>query len=101
MKIINLNDFLEMQEGTLFCKYGRGDLDKLCIKGKSLYASRDFFYTELINTPTNDQLIWPDNIELEFFSGRDGEFDEDVYYLVFNECDVKNIVKYIENNVKF
>ena len=99
MKIINLETFLAMPAGTVFCKYSEvGNFGDICIK-ESNVGINDFCYTSISDaleasgtTELFDILLKQPNgeeIEMDFScSSRDGLFDKDQLFSVWSLNDM-------------
>lgn len=102
MKIVNREEFLEYPEGTLFSKYEPCIFGDLCIKGDSL--TNDFWYQEINSSiKCNDSGEFSDillsaqetkeSIEMDLdIEGRDGLYDENQLFAVWEEKDVKALI---------
>lgn len=96
MKIYNRKKFLKLPNGTIFCKGTKWCFDNLSIKGHSW--ENEFLYIDLCNIDANDTGQWVDRLEdsLENCTSypinnniaRDGLFEEEGIFLVFEEKDL-------------
>jgi hypothetical protein len=102
MKIVNRKTFLQLPEGTLFKKASEPwAFDDLCVKGVSLGDAPDyidFFYMPLGEVQTEDTFSLAmtlmaeagDTYPLDLdTSSRDGMFDKEAMFLVFEKADVE------------
>ena len=102
MKILNRHDFLKMPEGTFFAKGEKWCIDGFCIKGET-YKDRegtniDFVYLNLVQIEFFNSEELFDRQELMLNKGesfginlsymRDGMFDDDAIFLVFEKHDL-------------
>lgn len=100
MKVVNRKDFLKLPGGTIFCKGTKWCFDNLSIKGHSW--EDDFLYVDLCNIDSNDTEQWVDRLEDSLNNGtsypinnnteRDGMFDEEGIFLVFEKEDLKFLI---------
>lgn len=100
MRIYNRKNFLKLPDGTIFCKGARWCFDNLSIKGQS--GDNDFFYVDLcnINADETGQLV--DRLEDSLENGnsytinnqtmRDGTFDEESIFLVYEKKDLELLI---------
>ena len=105
MKILNLKAFLNLPEGTLYSKYKTGAFDGLAIKGESSSGTMDWWYQNLIGnveSESSNQMFdilfraeeTLGSFALEFDSeGRDGLFEEDQLFAVYEDRDVLQFIK--------
>ena len=97
MKVLNRQDFMKMPEGTIFAKGKRWYFEQLSFKAGTM--SDDFVCLDLCNVDNDsfEQLI--DRLEEMLSKGtsypfdntgfsRDGCFDEDDLFLVFEKDDL-------------
>lgn len=115
MRLLSFSDFLTWPEGTLFCKYDSGAFHTVAFKDRSIERGDpvgeadeplyiDYFYLEFVppmNLPTDILETVMDTAEthpegkLEDFyemPGRDGTFDDDCKYLVWEPEDIGHLV---------
>lgn len=99
MKIYNKKEFLKLPPGTFFAKGVRYSMDGFCVKGETW--ENDFLYIDLVSIDSygSDNLLdrFEEMIEKsisypinETYS-RDGMFDEEDIFLVFEKEDLKII----------
>lgn len=105
MKILNLEEFRKCPSGTLFSKYSPYVFDGLMVKGETL--EYDFIYQNLIgNIECHDSGEFGDKLEyaketgesisLDFdCMGRDGLFEKNQLFAIYEEEDVKQFIKRI------
>lgn len=110
MKIVNLEQFRKYPSGTLYSKYEPCVFNGLMIKCDTLL--HDFVYQDLIgNVKAHDSgeyanklesaLETGESLELDFdFAGRDGLFEDDQLFAVYEENDVKQLIDRITNETK-
>jgi hypothetical protein len=104
MRIYNKKDFLKLPDGTFFAKGIQWSMDGFCIKGNSL--ENDFYYLNLVNIDFFNSKELSDRYE-EMLShgssypinqneGRDGMFDDEDIFLVFEIEDLEKIKELID-----
>lgn len=106
MRIVDRNTFLAMPPETLFCKYQPCVMESILIKGDSIFfeGGNDFFYQSIEDAVDCDdcgQMIDVlDSAQLHGTSfrldlecqGRDGCFDDDQLFVVFEQYDVEMLI---------
>lgn len=109
MKIVNRETFLKMPKNTVFTKYEPCNFGDLMIKGETLYP--DFFQQQVLQVDCNDSVEFIDileaarkegksfNLDLDC-EGRDGLFDEDQLFAVFEKADVEMLIGRLKRCVK-
>ena len=105
MKIYNKKDFLKLPPGTFFSKGVQWSMDGFCIKGESL-GDIDFFYLSLFDIEAYDSgelvdrqyemLEKGSSYPINQYEMRDGCFDDNDIFLVFEKEDLKRIKELIE-----
>lgn len=102
MKIINRETFLKMPAGTLFAKYEPCLFDQLCIKGETW--GNDFLVQQITSAiDVNDSGEFGDalqdselsgsSIPMDFeCEGRDGCFDDDQLFAIFEIADTCGLI---------
>ncbi len=103
MRIVNRTTFLSLPAGTLFSKYQPHCFDDLCIKGDTLGSD---FYVQQINDAVDchDSSEFGDILDTSERTGesfaldlecesRDGMFDEEQLFAVWDESDVRNLIE--------
>jgi hypothetical protein len=100
MRIIGLQDFLAMPDGTVFAKYQPQMFGELCIKGDSIHGANDFtfwplwdiecgnsaeHYEQLVAAETQGADI-PIDLRCE---QRDGFFETGQLFAVFSKDEVR------------
>lgn len=110
MKIVNRETFLKMPPETLFSKYQPCVFEDLCIKGDSL--REDFCYqsiTDAIVCDGSDSFtdnlsraeITGESLQMDFeCQGRDGCFDSEQLFAVWEEADVKALISRLQRTVE-
>ena len=111
MKIVDFKTFIATPPGTVYAKYEPCVFDELCIKGNSL-GEHDFCYQSIADAvDSNGSTEWfhfldegkasgtsiPMNFDCQ---GRDGLFDYDQLYAVFEATDVRALIERLERAVK-
>jgi hypothetical protein len=108
MKIINLKQFLDMPKGTVFSKYEPCCFTGLMIKDMNC-GDIDFYYMTLLgNVDSNDTGDFFDKCEeaqktgkslkLDFdVIGRDAAYNKDQLFAIYEEEDIKGLVKSLTN----
>ena len=103
MRIVDRTTFLALPAGTVFAKYAPQYFDELAIKGETsgpdFYvqqlvpwfegAEDDASYSEAINAIMNGQPSPPLDYHCE---ARDGLFDDDQLFAVFDELDLSALI---------
>lgn len=104
MKIINLQEFMKMPPGTVFCKYTPCVFGDICIKG-DYFADNDFVYASLTgeidctgSSDMVDKLFKYEktgesfNLDLDAYT-RDGLYKEDQLFAIYEKRDIAQLVK--------
>lgn len=111
MRIVNLDQFIAMPAGTVFAKYKPCYFEELCIKGDSIPQTKDFFYQQLVgaidSTGSDDwsnQLFASQetgkSLKMDFHcEGRDGCFDPDQLFAVWERPDVLALIERLQVTV--
>ena len=104
IKVYNRKDFLKLPAGTIYCSGKRWYFDDFCIKAQSW--DNDWVYLDPRWSNGHDSGECFDILErsLEDGSsfgmpdafGRDGGFEEDALFLVFEKEDLTELKQYIE-----
>jgi hypothetical protein len=109
MRVLNREDFLAMPAATIFAKGKPWNFGELCQKGDTLEGV-DFIYLDLCTVESHDSGDWSmrldDMLEKgrsypfddEGF-GRDGRFDEDDLFLVFEKPDLLKLRNLIDGAI--
>ena len=110
MKIIDRRSFLAMPPGTVFCKYEPVIFGEILIKEESL--ENDFFYTQTISAIDGDspgdifEMLENSkesgssfNMDFDCVS-RDGMFDDEGLFVVFEEKDVIMLIDKLSRTAK-
>ena len=108
MKVVNLKTFRGLPEGTIFCKGKPWYFENLSIKGETL--SHDFVYLDPSWAEGEDSgdALSKMEISLENGSsfegqrsyGRDGSFDNDAIFLIYEDVDLHRLKSAIETALK-
>ena len=103
MRIINRKEFLKEPFGTVFCKGKKWYWDQLCVKQECF--DNDWRYLEFDQVPSMDSGEWLANQERMLETGdsmpimvssvRDGSFDDEDIFLVYDEYDIKILKGYL------
>lgn len=103
MKIINREEFLKLPDGTVYCKGKRWYWEQIAVKSASY--DNDWRYLQLDQVPARDSGEWIENQERMLETGesmpiqitdtRDGSFDMEEIFLVYEEADLKVLREYI------
>lgn len=107
MKIISRETFLLMPEGTLFSKYEPCVFGPLCIKGQTIGAN-DFLVQKIADSV--DASSFDDFSQILFKSqqsgkgfkidlnceGRDGMFEDDQLFAVWEIADVESLIQRLQ-----
>lgn len=104
MRVVDRKTFLDLPAGTLYCKGVRWAFDEICVKADTLgndwvqlslngieaHDSGELFYRyeEMLQAGTS----YPINESY----GRDGCFDDDALFLVFERADLRALKAMIE-----
>jgi hypothetical protein len=114
MRILNREEFLKQPEGVLFAKYkSTGQFDTLCVKHDTMFGfdgrAIDFRYQdgmEILADDTGEYLEVMKNAEkgapfsLDLNCGsRDGLFDADQLFVVFEQADLEAYCTLIQSCV--
>jgi hypothetical protein len=102
MKIVNLETFRALPEGTLFMKYEPCFFGPLCIKDKTW--EHDWNYIPLDDIDAKDSGEFGDKLQLAQEAGisvdmdfetvsRDGCFDKEQLFAVYEPTDHLNLIK--------
>lgn len=116
MKIVNRKEFLEVPGGTIYSKYHFGGcVFDFCIKtSRPGELTNDWYYVDLIGCPNDPNIFdYIDNsiknktsLNKEFrlnpnLIQRDGMFDEDDYFMIFDRKDSNQILNKLLNVVEY
>lgn len=109
MKIVNRTVFLQLPAGAVFAKYSPCAFGELLIKGDTYENSNDFTYqdiTSAINCDTSNEYdvlldrAVEEGISIQMdldSSSRDGLFDDDQLFAVFERCDVESLIARLQS----
>ena len=108
MKIVNLTEFRKLPEGTVYSRYEPCYFTGLFIKGDTLEL--DYIEMSLIgNVKSHDtgdfldkcEQPYGNSIPLDFECyGRNGCFEDDQLYAVYERVDVEDLIKTLEQAIK-
>lgn len=105
MRIVNLDTFVAMPEGTVFAKYKPCYFEDLCIKGESITETRDFFYQQIVGSlDCSGSDEWSDMLFESQETGkslpmdlhtqnRDGCFEPAQFFAVWERQDVEALIE--------
>ena len=114
MKIYTRHEFLNLPEGTIFAKGKEWYFDQLQVKGKTLPADNegycgDFYSMEFAWVECRESMQGIDRLyemlekgvsyPMNNSEGRDGMFDPDELFLVFEKPDLLILKQYIEEAI--
>lgn len=104
MRVVNRMTFLTLPAGTIYCKGVEWAFDSLSVKGDSL--ANDWIYLDPSWPSAFDAgeacgLLWRSlesgsSFACEDAYGRDGCFDEDAVFLIYEKEDLLTLRKYID-----
>lgn len=114
MKIIGRAAFLSLPSGTVYAKYQPCCFDEIAIKGDTCFGFKqepiDWFYQSLNDTNfegVNDSGAWMQHLDaiqrgepsgkLEEVESRDGLFDRDQLFAVWELDDVRFLIRMLTN----
>lgn len=110
MKIINREQFLKLPRGVLYAKYAPCYFENLAIKDEYEHFINDWYFQELIEIETKDNEDFSEvlfraeetgeSIGLDYNCvSRDGLYEENQLFAVFEKEDVINLIKLLQNSV--
>jgi len=111
MKIVNIETFLKMPEGTIYTKYQSfGMVNGFYLKGESI-GDIDWWYMDLLlSTEAKDSdeffgLMDKAEYGKEFpvayhTHSRDGLYEEEQMFLIYSEEDIKKLVDVLSDTTK-
>lgn len=104
MRVVGRKTFIALPPGTIYCKGVRWAFSDLCIKGDSLV--NDWSYLNPAWPDARDSgeafdilergLISGESFQSEKAEGRDGCFDDDDVFLIFENADLTTLRGYID-----
>ena len=109
MRIYSHLEFLKLPAGTVYCAGRRWTFGELCIKGQTVCEESDFLSLALqwIESPSFADDI--DRLErmlaekasepLQESFGRDGMFDNDAIYLVYEVADLARMIRHFSDAI--
>lgn len=102
MKIVNLEEFRKLPEGTVFMKYSPWVFDELSVKGETwegdfLYENISYMIENVSSTEFDDKLQTAQetgvSVLMDFdFTGRDGCHDKDQLFGVYDKRDIDMLI---------
>jgi hypothetical protein len=104
MKIVDRKTFLSLPFNTVYAKYKPCVFDEICIKGDSTDFN-DFWVQYLLTVEREGEEVFDvldrmekgDNVRLDLkCESRDGLFDEDQMFAVFEKDDITNLINRLE-----
>jgi hypothetical protein len=107
MKVYDRTEFMKLPEGVLFCKGKPWYWGELEVKGESLtsdFTSRNLCWIDAKSseeaTDKFDQMLNEGTSEpMETAYGRDGMFDGEDLFLVFEETDLMELIAIAQNGI--
>lgn len=107
MKILNKEDFLKLPKGVLYAKYEPCIFEDIQIKGETLTES-DWVFSTLLEVGTLNTLEAMDvalikgtSFIVDFDSSqRDGCFDDEQLFAVYEKKDVLEMINKISNSLE-
>lgn len=105
MRIVNRTEFLALPAGTVFSKWQPCWFDDMCIKGETWAHCNDFTYQAIasaVETKERQDLYdalfgvdgCPAQARMDFeCMGRDGRFDADQMFAVWDAIDTMQLIK--------
>jgi len=109
MRIVGLKEFLTLPPWTMYRKYAPCYTDDLLWKQDSL-GERDFVYvsasmpegfdSDAVFRACDDMSENGASYPIEDWSARDGMFQDDQLFMVYEHADILVVQKYVENAIK-
>lgn len=107
MRVVNRETFLKLPAGTVYAKGVPWSFNSLCFKGESL--GNDWYEHDPAWVEANDSGEAFDRLErmlhqgasypMEDAEGRDGLFDADAIFLIFEKADLEKLRGLIDNAI--
>ena len=108
MRVVNRTDFMNLPDNTVFCKYRSCCMDDIKIKTGNCGA--DFVCVDM-KTPIGNEgedsidayfrLDGGESVPLDMeATGRDGFFDNNQLFIVFDKVDIKAMISALQECVK-
>ncbi len=104
MKIINKKEFLKLPDGVVYCKGKRWYWEQICVKSKSY--DNDWRYLMFDQIPSHDSgeglanqermLETGESMPIQITDVRDGSFEDDDIFLIYETEDLKILREYFE-----
>jgi hypothetical protein len=110
MKILNRKEFLALENDVLFSKYEPCSFQNICIKHQTL-PSNDFVYQQIVDAIESESSDdWANklfnaekegiSVAMDFnFAGRDGCFDDEQLFAVWENADVLALIEKLKTLV--
>lgn len=105
MRIYSRQDFMTLPEGVIFAKGKPWFFGTLSVKGDTIFMEGraiDFGVRDLVNIESHDSGEWSDRLEemlenkasypMNDSYGRDGCFDDEDVFLVYETQDIKKLI---------
>jgi hypothetical protein len=107
MKVVDRKTFLSLPAGTIYCKGKRWYFDGICIKADSLESDWVYLNPAWPDAHDSGEAVELLEMSLETGSsfpcetafGRDGCFDDDALFLVFEKPDLESLRGYIDQAI--
>lgn len=110
MRVVQYNEFIKLPSGTVFCEWEPCIRRELKVKGESIdnidyieMELRGDFKSEVCLDPyleACDRLEKGEEVRAEFDSfGRDGLYDHNRKYVVYDKQDIEDLLNYIKTLV--
>jgi len=106
MRIVDYNTFIKLPEGTMYCEYSPCVFGDLKIKDETI-SNSDWFYSSLQSNPEFDSDFYGEacepmkkgeDINPDFNCiERDGMFDYDRQFLIYNKGDVQAMINKLQS----
>jgi hypothetical protein len=109
MKVVDKQTFFELPSGTIYSKGKAWYFSDFLIKGNTIYNEGlpiDWFYL-YTNWPEDDKafeslekaLITGESFKANRLFGRDGLYDPDDLFLIYEKDDLDDLLEHIENGI--
>lgn len=103
MKVVDRKAFLALPEGTIYCKGVQWDFHSLCVKGETWGSDWTYWCPEWIDANDSSEamnrldemLATGASYPMDDAYGRDGCFEEDAVFLIFEPDDLRRLSKFI------
>ncbi|MEK6878069.1 MAG: hypothetical protein AABY22_00595 [Nanoarchaeota archaeon] len=107
MKVVSKKDFLELPEGTVFCKGCQWVFYDMCVKNESTH--NDYYYTPLYSMDCKGLDDYCDTLEDSLKNGtsypmdlsirRDGCFEEKDIFIIFEKEDLYDLINMLSKSL--